>query len=216
MVEEKKVDPYFDLIMNEELAKNEWPKDLDTHKAATGHVSLMAQTLDKELFDRLKDRKTSHGWTIARAINTGVLYPTSFVGCHAGDHESYKEFSDLFNPVIEKYHVGFNMETSKHVTDLDVSKITTDLSDDAKNKIISTRIRVARNLSKFPLNPAGTRESRLEIADLMEKVCNALTGDLAGTFYRHTSMTPEQTQQLIDDHFLFRGKDKMQAASGYH
>ncbi|XP_028514816.1 arginine kinase-like [Exaiptasia diaphana] len=29
-------------------------------------------------------------------------------------------------------------------------------------------------------------------------------------------MTPEQQQQLIDDHFLFRGKDKMQAASGYH
>merc|ERR550532_603077 len=29
-------------------------------------------------------------------------------------------------------------------------------------------------------------------------------------------MTPEETQQLIDDHFLFRGRDKMQAASGYH
>ncbi len=60
-------------------------------------------------------------WTIARAINTGVMYPSSFVGCHAGDHESYT--------------------------------ITTDLTDLAKSKIVSTRIRVARNLSFFPLNP---------------------------------------------------------------
>ncbi len=29
-------------------------------------------------------------------------------------------------------------------------------------------------------------------------------------------MTAKQTKQLVDDHFLFRGKDKMQAASGYH
>jgi creatine kinase len=29
-------------------------------------------------------------------------------------------------------------------------------------------------------------------------------------------MSDEQRQGLIDDHFLFRGKDKMQAASGYH
>jgi protein-arginine kinase len=29
-------------------------------------------------------------------------------------------------------------------------------------------------------------------------------------------MTAEETKKLVDDHFLFRGKDKMQAASGYH
>jgi hypothetical protein len=29
-------------------------------------------------------------------------------------------------------------------------------------------------------------------------------------------MSDEQRQGLIDDHFLFRGKDEMQAASGYH
>ena len=29
-------------------------------------------------------------------------------------------------------------------------------------------------------------------------------------------MSDEQRQSLVDGHFLFRGKDKMQAASGYH
>ncbi len=177
----------------------------------------MAKAVTRELFEKLKDHKTATaGWTLARAINTGVMYPTSFVGCHAGDKESYTDFAELFNPVIEAYHDGFKIDTQKHITDLDVEKITIDLSESAKSKIISTRIRVARNLNMYPLNPGGTKETRIEIADLMEKVFDTLSGDLKGHFFRHTTMTPEQTQQLVDDHFLFRGKDKMQAASGYH
>ena len=34
---QKEVDPYFDLIMNEDLAKNEWPAALEEHKKADGH-----------------------------------------------------------------------------------------------------------------------------------------------------------------------------------
>jgi len=181
--------------------------------------------MTKELFDEYKDKKTEKaGWTIARAINTGVCYPTSFVGCHAGDLESYSTYSKLFNPVIEKYHVGYKLDGSmKHITDMDVNKIAVDLDDTAKAKIISTRIRCARNLAMFPLNPASSVDTRLEVVGLMEKVFKAVSSsedpnekDLGGTFYRHTTMTPEETQSLIDDHFLFRGRDKMQAASGYH
>ena len=38
--------------------------------------------------------------------------------------------------------------------------------------------------------------------------------DLQGKFYRHTEMTDAEIKDLVDKHFLFRGKDKMQAASG--
>jgi hypothetical protein len=121
------------------------------------------------MFEALKDKTTSNGWTLARAINTGALNLKSFVGCHAGDLESYQVFQDLFNPVIEAYHVGYKTDGSmKHITDMDVSKITTDLEPFAKSKIISTRIRCARNLSFFALNPAGTKENRLAICDLMD------------------------------------------------
>ena len=83
------------------------------------------------------------------------MYPSSFVGCHAGDLESYDDFKDFFYPVIQGYHKGFDIATTKHVTDMDPSKISTELSATAQSKIISTRIRVARNLSMFPLNPGG-------------------------------------------------------------
>ena len=211
-------DPYFDLIMNADLAENKYPKDLEAVQAGDGHKSLMAQAMTKQLWEKLKNHKTaSAGWTLARAINTGTCYPTSFVGCHAGDLESYTDYKELFYPVIEMYHKGYKTDGSmKHVTDMDVSKITTNLESNSQAKIISTRIRCARNLKMFPLNPGGTKQTRLDIADMMEKVFATLEGDLAGTFYRHTSMTPEQTKSLVDRHFLFRGKDKMQAASGYH
>jgi creatine kinase len=76
----------------------------------------------------LHNVKTPSGWTIARAINTGTCYPTSFVGCHAGDLESYDLFKELFNPVIEGYHVGYKVDgTMKHVTDMDSHKIKTEL-----------------------------------------------------------------------------------------
>ena len=212
------VDPYFDLIMDDDLANNVWPNKLTEYKDSGEKLSLMAQAMTPEIFDKYKNMKTkSAQWTIARAMNTGTCYPTSFVGCHAGDLESYHLYSDLYTPVIENYHVGYKLDgTMNHITDMDVSKIEIDLTTAAKEKIISTRIRVARNLAFFPLNPGNTRQTREEIAALMQKVFNTLEGDLAGTFYLHTAMTSEQTQQLVDDHFLFRGKDKMQAASGYH
>lgn len=211
----KVLDPYYDLIMDEDLANNEWPKLLDEHQKQEKQ-SIMAQVMTREIWDKYKDHKTKNGWTLARAINTGVTNPTSFLGCHAGDMESYTDFAPLFKGAVEAYHVGFDMETMKHVTDMDVNKIGTELADHAQKKIISTRIRCARNLSFFPLNTCGTKQTREEIAELMEGVFSTFTGDLAGKFYRHTTMSEDEIKELVDKHFLFRGKDKMQAASGYH
>ena len=49
------------------------------------------------------------------------------------------------------------------------------------------------------------------------QVYSGLVGsELAGEFFLHTKMSDSQRQALIDGHQLFRGKDRMQAASGYH
>jgi len=77
-----------DLIMNEQLARNEYPEELLNKYKKAPKCSLMAKNMTKELFEEYKNHKTkTAGWTIARAINTGIMHPTSFVGCHAGDHE---------------------------------------------------------------------------------------------------------------------------------
>lgn len=218
------IDPDYDLIIDGDLAINQYPKAKMDAAQAADHTSLMAQVMTEELYNKYKDKVSSGPahWTIARAINTGVMYPHSFVGCHAGDAESIDEFKEFFYPVIEKYHKGFSMSKGGNLPGtaserMDPKKISVKLSDSAQSKIVSTRIRIARNLSMFPLNPGGTRESREEVAALMGKVYKNLEGtELGGDFFLHSTMSDEQRQALIDGHQLFRGKDAMQAASGYH
>lgn len=220
------VDLNFDLVMEESLAKNEYPAAKIAEHNAAEHTSLAAKFCTQEIWDQYKDAKSTGKaqWTMARAINSGLLYPSSFVGCHAGDRESYDDFKDFFYPVIEAYHKGFSMEKGSELVGtaadrMDPAQIKTDLSESAQEKIISTRIRCARNLSMFPLNPGGDRESREAIAALMAKVYAGLpesNPDLAGEFFLHSTMSDDQRQALIDGHQLFRGKDAMQAASGYH
>ena len=78
----------------------------------------------------------------------------------------------------QAYHKGFDIESTKHVTDMDPAKISKTLSEAAQAKIISTRIRVARNLSMFPLNPGADKETRGKICDMMEKVYAGIDGEL--------------------------------------
>lgn len=198
----------FDVVLDDNLAQNKYPVFADENK------SYMRKALTPELFEKLKDHKTATGgWTLARAINTGIVNQDSLVGCHAGDAESYTDFRELFDPVIEAYHGGYTPDR-KHVTDLDPSKLVGDIDD--KSMIKSTRIRVARNIFGFPLNPSSTKEQRLEIEDLMRKVFDTLQGDLAGTYHSLAKLKAEEKQQLVDDHFLFKPGDRFQAASGYH
>ena len=214
------VDQDFALVMDPSLAKNEFPQAKYDAAIAAEHTALCTQFCTPEIWEQYKDTVSSGPakWTIARAINSGTRYPTSFVGCHAGDNTSYDEFKDFFYPVIQAYHKGFDIEKTKHVTDMDPTKISTTLTEEAKVKIISTRIRVARNLNMFPLNPGADETVRPAICDMMEKVYAAIDpeNDLSGEMFRHSTMDDAQRQGLIDDHFLFRGKDHMQAASGYH
>ena len=221
----KKKDPLYDLIMDQELAQNQYPKEkLDLARGAE-HTSLMAIAATEEIWNKYKD-KTSSGpakWTLARAINTGVCYPHSFVGCHAGDAESWDDFQEFFYPVIEAYHTGFKIIEGEEILKklgssserMDPSKISLDLSTSAQEKIISTRIRIARNFSSFPLNPGGSIETRKQIVEVLRKVYDSFENDeLKGDLFEHSHMSDEQKQSLIDDHFLFRGADVMQAASG--
>ena len=217
-------DPEYDCIMEESLEKNIYPIEKIEKANSKKNNCLATKFCTQKIWDKYKNTKSSGPaqWTLARAINTGVTYPSSFVGCHAGDKESYDDFKDFFYPIIEAYHKGFKISEAKNSNNLisnnfNPDMIKVDLSNSAQSKIISTRIRIARNLSMFPLNPGGTKETRLEIAQLMEKVYNEINDkDISGNFLQHTKMTNDQRVDLIDNHFLFKGKDKMQAASGYH
>lgn len=92
----------------------------------------------------------------------GVENLDSGVGVYAPDAEAYTLFGDLFNPIIEEYHVGFGPE-DKHPPK-DFGNVNNFVNLDPKGEfVISTRVRCGRSLEGYPFNPCLTEEVRIII-----------------------------------------------------
>ncbi|NWZ30818.1 KCRU kinase, partial [Asarcornis scutulata] len=169
------------------------------------HNNCMASNLTPAIYTRLCDKATPNGWTLDQCIQTGVDNPghpfIKTVGMVAGDEETYEVFAELFDPVIQERHNGYNPRTMKHVTDLDASKIKFGQFDE--RYVLSSRVRTGRSIRGLSLPPACTRAERREVEKVAVEALNGLSGDLAGRYYRLSEMTEKEQQQLIDDHFLF-------------
>jgi len=85
---------------------------------------------------------------------------------------------------------------------------------DEQAMIISTRIRVGRNLADFPLGPGVSKSQRDQIEAYVQKACQSFTGELAGKYYSLGSMSEADRQNLIDEHFLFKEGDRFLEACG--
>merc|ERR1712080_769460 len=148
--------------------------------------------------------------TLAKAIACAVQFDDQHCGIYAGDWDSYKDFAEVFDPIIQDYH-GISPDAVQE-SDMDVSKIQGNIDPSAP--VHSTRIRVGRSIDGFGLSPGITKEQRLNVESLMKKAFANLEGDLAGTYYPLTGMDEQVRQQLVDDHFLFVSGDKNLIAAG--
>jgi len=174
--------------------------------------SLLAKYLTKELFEELKDKKTSNGFTLQKAINSGVQNADSGIGAYAGDEESYKVFAPLFDKIIEDYH-GFTT-TNTHKSNLNPDDLDAPNPDPTNKYIVSTRIRVGRNVKNIPLGPAITKDQRDDIEAKVSSILNSFEGELGGTYYPLNNMSEENRVSLIEDHFLFKAGDRFLETAG--
>merc|ERR1712203_1322485 len=166
---------------------------------------LVAKHVTKEKWEKLAEHKTAtSGFTLKQAIACAIEYDDQHCGIYAGDADSYKDFGEVFTPLICEYH-GLD-ENFSHTSDMDSSKIKGNINGDAPVK--STRIRVGRSIEGFGLSPGITKEQRLEMETLMKSAFQKLDGDLAGKYYPLLGMEEADRQQLVDDHFLFVSGDK--------
>ena len=174
--------------------------------------SLLCKYLTPEVFESLKDKKTSNGFTLEQAINSGVKNSDSGIGVYAGDKESYDVFDKLFDPIIEEYH-GFS-ETDSHKSNLNPDDLNAPNPDPDNEFILSTRIRVGRNMDNMPLGPAISKEQRDQVESSVVAGLNTLEGELKGAYYPLLGMTKEVQDELIKDHFLFKEGDRFLDAAG--
>merc|ERR1712202_31976 len=173
--------------------------------------SLVAKYVTEPLWEKLgkMETKTSQ-FTLSKAIACAVQFDDQRCGIYAGDWDSYKDFAEVFDPLIQEYH-GISAD-AVHTSDMDVSKIQGNIDPSAP--VHSTRIRVGRSIDGFGLSPGITKTQRLDVENLMKKAFANLEGDLAGTYYPLTGMAENVRQQLVDDHFLFVSGDKNLIVSG--
>jgi len=173
--------------------------------------SLVAKYVTAPLWEKLSGVVTkTAGFTLAKAIACAVQFDDQHCGIYAGDWDSYKDFSEVFDPLIQEYH-GISAD-AVHTSDMDATRIKGNIDPTAPVK--STRIRVGRNIDGFGLSPGITKEQRVGVENLMKKAFANLEGDLAGTYYPLTGMAENVRQQLVDDHFLFMSGDKNLIVSG--
>ncbi|XP_075742626.1 arginine kinase-like isoform X2 [Rhipicephalus microplus] len=174
--------------------------------------SLLKKYLTKEVFDKLKTRKTGMGATLLDVIQSGVENLDSGVGIYAPDAESYRVFADLFDPVIQDYHKFKPTDRHPPTSFGDLSTLKN--VDPTNDFVVSTRIRCARSLQGYPFNPCLTETQYREMEMKVVSTLNSLDDELSGTYYPLTGMDKKVQQQLIDDHFLFKEGDRfLQAAN---
>jgi arginine kinase len=174
--------------------------------------SLMAKHLTKNVFTQLENISSENGFSLKDAINSGLLNPDSNIGAYAGDLESYFCFSPLFDPIIHQYHGTQNNQL--HSTNLNPAEIDSVNPDPDNNYIVSTRIRVGRNLADMPLGPSISKTLRDEVETKIVSALTQLSGSLSGDYYPLVGMQPSIQNRLIEDHFLFKAGDKYLEAAG--
>jgi len=173
--------------------------------------SLVAKHVTKERWDKVKDIKTKTcGFTIAKACACAIEFDNQHCGIYAGDWDSYKDFSEIFDAVIQDYH-GIKPD-AKHTSNMDPSLVKGNI--EPGTPVHSTRIRVGRNVDGFGLSPGITKQQRIDIEKLMSNALSKLSGDLAGKYYPLTGMDEKVRQQLVDDHFLFVNGDRNLTVAG--
>ncbi|CAF4202753.1 unnamed protein product, partial [Rotaria sp. Silwood2] len=190
----------------------------------TKHANLMARQLTPQMYAKLRDRITPSGYTIDDVIQVGVDNPGTpirqYFGVSAGDEESYKMFSDLFDPLIRiRYNYGSD---ARQYHDTDITKLRfpfeSDNTFDINKYILSSRIRITRNLSGFTFPTFMTRAERRRVEGKLNKAFEQLIKEdnqFNGNYYR-LSMIDEQLQKNLanDGVYLYKPQTMSWLSSG--
>ncbi len=166
-------------------------------------MSLLTRYLTDAHRAALSKRVTSNGVRLDDVIRSGLRYPDSSIGVYAPDAQSYEVFRELFEPLLD----DFRAPAQTHRSDLAC------LNPAA---VVSTRIRMARNLVGH-LFPAGmSRSERLTVEEKITHACRKLVPDFEGTITQLKDISVQQLDAMVSSQLAFGPEDKYMAAAGIH
>lgn len=148
---------------------------------------------------------------------SGFEHHDSSCGIYAADPDCYDVFSKLFDPIIRDYHGQVENDADTLQKDMDWGNADEIENLDAERKyILSSRIRIARNLEGLPYFPKVTEKQLLEIEEKVRAATETMDGELIGTYLSMGDIDSETQQEMVKRHILFqRGDAHLQTAGCY-
>jgi len=190
--------------------------------------SLLAKYLTIDLYEKLKNLKTKNWCNLDQLISSNLENPDSWIWIYAWDADSYKVFSEIFNPIIEEYHNlnwKLNDENFKQIFDFDSKKLDFEIPENFDKYVISSRIRTARNLENFSfwLNLKNSERNKIEeiFKNIFEKNFSEdgknlncvkkiswINKKIYWKYFSLKNFSEEEKNNLIKNHLLFKSWDR--------
>jgi creatine kinase/arginine kinase len=167
-------------------------------------TSLLKKHLTPAIWHELAELRTESGYRFSQLIRSGIEQQDSDIGVYAGDAESYALFAPLLTPIIEDYHGSTGNHPAPDFSFDDLPEI----NEAAQQRIISTRVRVGRNLAGFPLGPGINKAQRLEVEALIKQALAELPESIQGDYLPLSGMDEALRKDLIARHLLFKSEDR--------
>lgn len=187
--------------------------------------NIAVQAFCPQYFSTLDDEKKRR---LMACVNSGVQNPDSGMGCYAMTPDDYDDLRPFFQKACEMYH-KVDLNEVKHTNSWDLVGVEglpeSGVLDIAELGFpeLSMRVRVGRNVSKYPLPGMMTQEDRCNFEKDMQCVFDDLIAD-SNYGGKYHSLTPghkcfvndAEYQDLIKKHFMFKSMsdDTYLAAAG--
>ncbi len=146
---------------------------------------------------------TPGGVRLEDVIRSGVYHPDSVVGVYAPDAESYTVFRELFDPVLQHFQAP-------------ARPLGQDLACLNPAAVVSTRIRVARNLAGHAFTPGMSRLERLRVEAKIVRACGELATHFPGWITEIADIPSHRLDSLVTRRLAFGPHDKYMAAANIH
>ncbi len=166
-------------------------------------MSLLSRFLGDTQRAALSQRVTANGVRLEDVIRSGARHPDSAIGIYAPDFQSYAVFRELFDPILQH----FQAPRLDHRNDLAC------LNPAA---VVSTRIRVARNLAGHVFPASMSRTERLRVEAKIARACGALAPHYPGWIRKMADLPRRRLDTLISRRLAFGPEDKYMLAAGIH
>lgn len=166
-------------------------------------LSLLTLYLNDALKAELSSRVTPGGVRLEDVIRSGLCHPDSAVGVYAPDFQSYGVFRELFDPILQNFRAPSRPPRE-------------DMACLNPAAVVSTRIRVARNLAGHAFTAGMSRAERLSVEAKIVRACGTLAPRFPGCIRGLIDIPGRRLDSMIARRLAFGPHDKYMAAAHIH